>query len=626
MPTRQIEIQFPLKGLNEAQAFVRQAGGQSGTHTTAKCENVVGFDPATGRNRGASRAGTRKYSPDRISGASAGQCLTDIVGNVEESTRETGSNSSPAGEARCTASGDSRSLGASTTSVTGATVTTLLGVSAGTVGLITTSGITAVFSGTSALSPAKSVIFAAPFFKDIFFADGATYKYYKTSANEMVAWVATSGTLPIQESNVQLISGATNASPIVITIFGHALITGDQVTIAGVVGNTAANGTWTIIVLTADTFSLTGSVGNGAFTSAGTCTRLSGSRCALIVVWSGRIVLSGLETDPYNIFMSAVGDAFDWDYSPSVQTVQQAVAGNVTEGYGKNADIVTALIPYTDDVLLIGGSHSIRRLLGNPAEGGINVSVSEITGIAFGSAWCQSPEGVVYFFGSRGGVYKIDPQNGIPSRLTALSMDERLADIDISANVITLEWDDRAIAVRVYVSPTNGTAGTHYVWDVRNEAWWPFAYANNSHNPTAVHLLTGTTPAARRLLEYGQDGYIRMIDVDSETDDGNAIASYVYLGPFSNMMFQEIYATLSETSTGVTWAICTASSMERALTIAPRQTGTFKAGRNPCHWPRAFMENGYLRLSASGPWAMESLMVAVENVSETMRRTMRSTP
>ena len=627
MATRQIQINYPFKGINESQAFARQAGGQSGAHTTAKCDNVVGFDPTTGRNSGAARAGTSKYCPDRISGATAGQCLVHVVASVAIDTRVTGSSSSPASEARLTASGLARIVGPATNTLTGERTTFLVGVSNGTVSKITTAGITAIDAGTAALSSSRKVIFAEPCFEDIYFCDGTNYKYYDVSSNIMVAWTATTGgTMPALESNIQAITGATNASPIVITIVGHGLTTGDQVVITGVLGNTAANGSaWTITVLSDDTFSLTGSTGNAAYTSGGLCTRLSGSRCSLITVWGGRIVLSGLETDPNNIFMSAVGDPFDWDYSPDAQTVQQAVAGNITNGYGKNPDIVTALIPYTDDVLLIGGTHSIYRLLGNPAEGGVVVNVTNITGIAYGAAWCQSPEGIIYFFGSHGGVYKIEPETGIPSKLTAMTMDERLEDINLDTNVVTLVWDDRALAVRVYISPNDGTATTHYMWDIRNEAWWPFSFTNVDHNPFAVHLLSGNTAIQRSLLEYGQDGYIRKIDIDATSDDGSPINSYVYLGPFSGMMFVEIAATLREGSGNVTWAACSASSMERALDIAPRQTGRFIGGRNACQWPRAFIEQGYFRLSATGPWALESLTVAVEQVSETFNRVMRST-
>lgn len=67
------------------------------------------------------------------------------------------------------------------------------------------------------------------------------------------------------------VSGATNASPIVITTSAaHGLATDDVVTIASVGGNTAANGTFKITKLTSTTFSLNGSTGNAAYTSGGT--------------------------------------------------------------------------------------------------------------------------------------------------------------------------------------------------------------------------------------------------------------------------------------------------------------------------------------------------------------------
>ena len=65
------------------------------------------------------------------------------------------------------------------------------------------------------------------------------------------------------------ITGATNASPIVITSSGHGLTTGTRVTITGVAGNTAANGTFTVTRVNANTFSLDGSTGNGSYSSGG---------------------------------------------------------------------------------------------------------------------------------------------------------------------------------------------------------------------------------------------------------------------------------------------------------------------------------------------------------------------
>lgn len=623
---KQTEIQFPLKGLDEASSFTRQRGGQQ-AYSTAACMNVVAFDPATGRNRGAARAGTTKYCPSRINGAVAGQCLAHVTGAPEIDSRVTGPNSSPASELRVTASGVARDLGPATPAPVGARTTTVVGVAGGDAAVVSSSGVTEITNGEAAFSALPKRIFAESFFQDIYFCDGASYKYFDVSANLMANWEATSGTMPEQESEVKTITGATNASPIVVTITAHGYQTGDKAAIINVLGNTAANGNWTIVVIDANTFSLTGSTGNGAYTSGGTCTiRRVGSRCSLIAVWGGRIVLSGLATDPNNIFMSAVGDPFDWDYAPAVQTVQQAVAGNITSGYGKNSDIVTALIPYTDDVLIIGGSHSIRKFLGNPAEGGINVSVTDITGIAFGAAWCQSPEGVIYFFGSRGGVYKMDPGNGIPSRLTATTIDERLADIDLDNSTVSLVWDDRAIAVRIYITPNDGSKTTHYVWDVRNEAWWPFSYANNDHNPFAIHLLSGGSAEERKVMEYGQDGYIRVADVDARSDDGEAISSYVYLGPFNDSIIHDIEATMSEVSGSVTLQICSASSEEKALEVGPRTIGKLKRGRNPTLWVKSFIERGYLRVSSLGPWGLESLVAGIEKLGDTARRVMRKTP
>ena len=60
------------------------------------------------------------------------------------------------------------------------------------------------------------------------------------------------------------IASSTNAGPIEITTgASHGYSTGQKVTIVGHTTNTAANGSWTITVTGATTFTLDGSVGNG---------------------------------------------------------------------------------------------------------------------------------------------------------------------------------------------------------------------------------------------------------------------------------------------------------------------------------------------------------------------------
>ena len=66
------------------------------------------------------------------------------------------------------------------------------------------------------------------------------------------------------------LSAATNAAPIVVTVAaGHGLVTGDEVFLQGVTGNTAANGSW-LCTVSGNSVTLTGSLGNGAYTNAST--------------------------------------------------------------------------------------------------------------------------------------------------------------------------------------------------------------------------------------------------------------------------------------------------------------------------------------------------------------------
>jgi hypothetical protein len=104
-------------------------------------------------------------------------------------------------------------------------------------------------------------------------------------------WRATSTTYNVAlyartiSATTTVITGATNASPIVITCNGHNLQNGNLVEITGVGGNTAANGIWTVASATTNTFALSGSTGNGAFTSGGVANKISSP----ITITAGRV-------------------------------------------------------------------------------------------------------------------------------------------------------------------------------------------------------------------------------------------------------------------------------------------------------------------------------------------------
>ena len=76
------------------------------------------------------------------------------------------------------------------------------------------------------------------------------------------------------DDHAGVITGATNATPIVVTQTAHGWTNGDVVTIQGVVGNTAANGKFLIANVTANTYELqdiagNNVAGNGAYASGG---------------------------------------------------------------------------------------------------------------------------------------------------------------------------------------------------------------------------------------------------------------------------------------------------------------------------------------------------------------------
>lgn len=117
------------------------------------------------------------------------------------------------------------------------------------------------------------------------------------------------------------VTGATNATPIEITATGHGVSTGAQVVITGVAGNTAANGKWTITSTGANTFTLTGSVGSGAYTSGGRVIKIdtdeflsdlpAGARVAVSTALAGKTITNGVFNATNHTVLSVSGDTVE---------------------------------------------------------------------------------------------------------------------------------------------------------------------------------------------------------------------------------------------------------------------------------------------------------------------------
>jgi hypothetical protein len=349
-------------------------------------------------------------------------------------------------------------------------------------------------------------------------------------------------------------------------------------------------------------------------------------RYKLLAAWRNRLVIAHGDADPTNWAMSAFGDAFDWDFAPAVPTSTQAVAGNLAQA-GLAPDIVTALIPYSDDLLIFGGDSSIWRLTGDPMAGGEFDNVSVETGIAYGRAWTRDPEGVLYFFGSRGGVYRMDPYGGAFERISLHRIERRLQSVDLATYRVELNWNYHDEGLHVFLVPRGAASAraTHYFWEQKTGAWWEDEFGTDessyTRQPTASLMIDGDDPDDRRLLIGCNDGTVRVVDRTAVDDDDQAIDSRVLIGPLQSpepgweAVWNEFTGVLAHADEStfngeVEYQLFESDTADRPG--LPIRTGTLKPGRNPTVYDRmrgAFCWVQLRSAIASQRWALERLFI-----------------
>lgn len=318
--------------------------------------------------------------------------------------------------------------------------------------------------------------------------------------------------------------------------------------------------------------------------SPGTLPTNGSEDCRLIARWRNRIVLSGLEGDGQNWFMSAVGDPEDFDYSPATTTATQAVAGNNSDA-GRLGSIITALVPIHDDYMIIGQDDSISVMRGDPADGGRIDDLTHSVGVAWGDAWCLDELGGAYLFTTQGLAYI--PPGALGFELKSrYRLDETFSNINLSTNRVRLAYDVARQGVWICITPITEGASTHYFYSIREDAFWPVVLPN-VQNPYALHVLDGDAPGDRVVLFGGGDGRIRYPDDTADDDDGTAINAYVVYPPvfaddITELKLIRTIVSLGENSTGtnttaevrrgdtVEEAVGESATWSKTLTVAGR--------------------------------------------------------
>lgn len=463
---------------------------------------------------------------------------------------------------------------------------------------------------------------AQPAFGKIHFADGSPshYRYFDNADDTVKLWTTTSSNaLPCDatSTNTTYDIATATTSPKVFTYTGDltGVITGadwikvsdssDNDGIYSVVSVSYSNPTTTITVRQ----NVTNSAASGSI-------QLCDLACDIVKLYRGRLVLAGLASEPHNWFMSAVGRHFDFDYGATVSATM-AVAGNNTNA-GECPDIITCLAPYSDDLMFIGGDHTLWLMRGDPAEKGRIDNISYQTGISGPDAYAFDPNGVFYFFG-QGTIWRMSIE-GSPEPLSRNRMDRVFGAINLTGNTVRLAWDNARHGLFIFVVPDAERVTTHYYWDERTDSFWKITFPA-AQGPTAVFPFDGDQPDDNALLFGGWDGYIRRVDPSATNDDGTAISSYVYYplisagGSLRNTLVSSITAILDTNSDDVVLTAYAEDTPQKALeSTTPRFVRTLPAGRTRIV-NRVAGNAIALKLSNSvdeTTWAIENLIVTAK--------------
>ncbi len=358
--------------------------------------------------------------------------------------------------------------------------------------------------------------------------------------------------------------------------------------------------------------------------SAGSLPSNSGNTPRLICTWRGRTVLSGIKTDPQNWFMSRVSDPTDFNYFPLAQDATQPIAGN-NSTLGLVGDVVTGLVPIGDDVLVCGCDHTLWQFTGDPMAGGSIDNISWTIGMAWGNAWCIGPDGTLFFFSNKMGIYSIVPGQK-PQRMSQ-QIDGDLASVDTGLNIIRLQWDDVWQGFHVWISLASAAAATmHFFYENRTGAWWKDVFGDNNLNPLCCVTYDGNLSGDRASLIGSWDGFVRTPTPANGSDDGIPIASSVVVGPLltkdmDDVLLKDLQAILGLASGPVSYAVYVGATAEIALASVPVATGTWSIpGRNFNTHVRRSGHAVWIKLTATSQWSMEAIRARVAGKDKVRRR------
>lgn len=349
----------------------------------------------------------------------------------------------------------------------------------------------------------------------------------------------------------------------------------------------------------------------------------------VICLYRDRIFLGGKN----NVWhASRVGDPGDWNNGAAMERPARAAKGQLSDA-GRIGDLITALVPIHDQVLVMATESSLWVMRGGPNTGTVS-NVSDEIGIIAPSAWAISPEGLLVFL-SHDGIYVWSAgSNSVPARFSAERVPDELREVDASTNTISMAYDPVEGGFHLFITPASGD-GTHWWIDVEDRALWPQRFARE-HQPLSAALLT--EGGLGDVVIGSQDGYIRYF-LDSQVDDDDVkIESHILIGPVRiaaddvrDALLAEIHGVMEDISNDgtVTWRVVmgrSASEVAQAAKVdldlvlagdAPvsvARTGIWTEGRGKVQRPRARGAWVVVWLSSTDRWSYEVVSIVARQL------------
>lgn len=245
--------------------------------------------------------------------------------------------------------------------------------------------------------------------------------------------------------------------------------------------------------------------------------------CRVVCHWRNRIVMANQEGAANGEtlgFMSAVGDPLDYRIAnDSDKPAEISALAFANKFVNTPADAITCLIPWSDDLLIVGGANTINRFEGDPGQNGTFANLTQQTGILGDRAWCFDEFGNLWFMGSSG-LYRMT-RDGQIKNISGRKLYRELDRLDGNNNLIQLSYDAFAKTVNIFFTPyfagggqslsaanaSNVGGSLHVLFDITTESFWFVQYPQR-FGPWSVCRISGATDDDRRYLMGGNQGHI----------------------------------------------------------------------------------------------------------------------